>query len=277
MDKSTHFPGTPSPPASVNSEQPNAARMYDWFLGGSANFAVDRDAARRILEVLPGNTFYIQNNRSFLGRVVRYLTAEAGIDQFLDLGSGVPTVGNVHEIAHRYNQDARTAYVDFEPIAVQHTRNLLGAEEERVTITQADIRDPDAVLSAPGVADLLDFDRPVGILAIGILPFLTDNAEALALLSRYRDAAPAGSYLGVSHIAPLSCSEEALDESLKVLSETPTPERSRNLDDLRAILPEGFSWVSPGIVPTVQWRADRDVTDEEIRASNCYAALGRKE
>lgn len=266
-----------APESEVDVNQPNAARMYDYFLGGSANFAVDRDAAHRILEVLPGNTFYIQNNRAFLARAVRYLVLEAGIDQFLDLGSGVPTVGNIHEIAHRYNPAARIAYVDFEPIAVNHTRNILGDSEDRVTITQEDIRDPEDVLSAPGVTGLLDFDRPIAILAVGILPFLYDDEEALSLLSRYRGATVGGSYLGVSHIAPLSCSAETLDSSLRVLSETPTPERSRNLEELRAILPSGLSWVSPGIVPTVQWRAERDATDDEIKASNCYAALGRKE
>ena len=266
-----------SPESDVNVDQPNAARMYDYFLDGSANFAVDRDAAHRILHVLPGNTFYIQNNRAFLGRSVRYLVLEAGIDQFLDLGSGVPTVGNVHEIAHRYNPEARIAYVDFEPVAVNHTRNMLGPSETRVTITQHDIREPEAVLSAPGVTSLLDFRRPVAVLAVGILPFLPDDTEAHSLLCRYRDATVTGSYLGVSHIAPLNCSAEALDTSLRVLSETPTPERSRNLEELRAILPDGLSWVSPGIVPTVQWRAERDVTHDEIQASNCYAALGRKD
>lgn len=267
---------TGSSDSEAEMARPNTARMYDYFLGGSEHFAVDRDAAARILQEFPGCTYYLQNNRAFLRRAVHYLASEAGIDQFLDLGSGIPTAGNVHEIAHRYNPQARVAYVDFEPMAVSHTRTVLGTSEDRVTITQEDVRNPEKVLSAPGVAGLLDLDRPTAVLVVGILPFLQDDAEVLSLLTRYCAATTAGSYLGVSHIAALDCTAESLDAALQVLSDTPTPERSRNLEQFRGILPHDLSWVEPGIVPSVQWHAEHDVSDDEINASNCYVALGRK-
>lgn len=268
--------GTGADSSGTDPGEPNTARMYDYFLGGSEHFAVDRQAAARILREFPGCTYYLQNNRAFLRRAVRYLVSEAGIDQFLDLGSGIPTVGNVHEIAHRHNPRARVSYVDFEPMAVDHTRAALGPAEDRVTTTRADIRDPDEVLAAPGVAGLLDLDRPTAVLAVGVLPFLQDDAEVLALLTRYCAATAPGSYLGVSHIAALDCAQESLDAALAVLSDTATPERSRNREQLTAVLPRDLSWVDPGIVPSVQWRAEHPATVDEVNASNCYAALGRK-
>lgn len=260
----------------AEASRPNAARMYDYFLGGSEHVAVDREAAGRILEVFPGCTCYLRNNRAFLRRAVHHVAA-AGVAQFLDLGSGLPTAGTVHEIAQHHDPRARVSYVDFDPVVVRRTRELLGPSEGRATITREDVRDPERVLNAPGVAGLLDFDRPVALLVVGVLPFLHDTERTRALLARYLDALAPGSYLGWSHIAALDRTAAELDTALQVLSDTATPERSRTLDECRALLPAGLTWTDPGIVPAAQWRPEHPASASEISASNCYVALGRKQ
>lgn len=173
--------------AHADFDQPNIARIYDYYLGGAANFAVDRALADRTLETVPRELDYCRANRAFLARAVRTLVTEYGIDQFLDLGSGIPTVGNVHEIAHRENPHARVAYVEWEDIAAHHARRLLGEHETRVTMTKADVCDPANVLSASGVSGLLDFTRPVAVLALGILD-IAHEPDGAGLVRRYRDA-----------------------------------------------------------------------------------------
>ncbi|NHD17762.1 MULTISPECIES: SAM-dependent methyltransferase [Actinopolyspora] len=255
----------------ISDAQPNSARMYDYLLGGAANFAVDRDAIADMQAIFPPAPHYARSNRGFLTRVVRYL-CQHGIDQFLDLGSGVPTVGNVHEIAHQHTEQARIAYVDHDPVAVRHARRLLDPTESRVTVTEADLRDPDTVLAAPGVAGLLDFSRPVAVLAVGVLPFVPGN-EARSLMTRYRDHLVPGSYAAVSHLAQLSMSDEQLAAGLDVMRRTPTPEQARTVDEVRDIL-HGYHLLEPGIVPVPEWHPDTTPTQEESQRSNCVGGLG---
>lgn len=263
------------PASGPELQAPNAARMYDYHLGGAANFAVDRHAVDEILEWLPEGSYYAQCNRGFLVRAVRYLVNEAGIDQFLDLGSGVPTVGNVHEIAQKQNPHARVAYVDFEQIAARHARELLSREgAQRVTVTQADIRDPEVVCSSPGVAELLDFDRPVAVLAVGILPFIPEG-QAQSLMAAYREATVPGSYAVVSHISRLSWTDEQMHRLMEIMRRTPTPERERSPDEIATLLP-GYTLVPPGLVPVPQWHPDREPSAGEIAQSNCYGAVGQR-
>lgn len=252
-------------------EQSNTARMYDYLLGGSANFAVDRQAVDELAEKIPDNEVYIPSNRAFLHRAVRYLTVHCGIDQFLGLGSGIPTVGNVHEIARQHNTAARIAYVDFEPIAVRHARRLLG-ETRGVTMTQADLREPRAVLTASGVSELLDFTHPVAVLAVGVVPFLTDQ-QAHAALAAYRDATCPGSYLAISHISRIGWTADQMAALLAVSEQTPTPERERTPEELRALL-TGYTLEPPGLVPAPRWHPDQPPEDDLVARSNCYVALG---
>ncbi|GAA2805778.1 SAM-dependent methyltransferase [Saccharopolyspora taberi] len=252
---------------------PNIARMYDYFLGGSANFAIDRETAEQALRIAPTERDYCWANRGFLGRAVRYLVTEAGIDQFLDLGSGVPTVGNVHEIAHEHNPAARVAYVDWEPVACHHARHLLGAEEHRVTVTEADACDVEAVLNAPGVAGLFDFARPIAVLAFGILDIIP-SLDGAGLISRYRDACVPGSALAVSNNAQMTRTDEEVAGIRGLLANTSTPQlHLRSREEVAALLP-GYTLVEPGVVPAAQWRPDRPVTDEEARRGNVYGAVG---
>ncbi len=255
----------------VDHTTPNIARMYDYFLGGSANFAVDRDAAEEFLRVFPGNTTWAQHNRSFLGRAVRHLCAR-GVDQFLDLGSGVPTVGNVHEIAQQENPDARVAYVDIEPIAVHHARQLL-CENPRATVVQADMREPDMLLASPEIAELLDFTRPVAVLAVAILDIIHVEDPA-GLIAAYRDACCPGSAVVLTNGAQMAMTDDERAGVAAILAHTTTPAANfRTADEVAALLP-GYTMLEPGVVPSAAWRPDKFVSDSDAQKSNGYGAVG---
>jgi S-adenosyl methyltransferase len=256
----------------IDPAVPNAARMYDYYLGGSANIAVDREAAEQQIAAVPDTVSAAHANRAFLGRVVRHLSAQ-GIDQFLDLGSGIPTVGNVHEIARRTNPAARIAYVDVEPVAVSYGRRLL-ADEELVTVTRADIRDPAAVLSAPGVAGLFDFDRPVAVLAVAILHVVSDADDPFGLLAAYRAACHPGSYLAVSHVCPTTFDPAQMETSERVYARTPTPIVWRDKDTIGRFF-DGYQLVDPGLVLLPCWRPTDRVDEAEATHANAYGGLGR--
>ena len=249
--------------------RPNSARMYDYFLGGAQNFAVDREAAEQAATAFPHIRVGARVNRSFLGRVVAYLVGQ-GVDQFLDLGSGIPTVGNVHEIAHRHNPDVRVAYVDYEPVAVAHARRLL-ADDQRVSITHADIRQPHDVLER--VRPLLDFDRPVAVLAMAILHFLPDADDPFGMLAAYRDACVRGSYLAISHGSQVTLTDQQIRDFLEAYARTPTPALFRDVTEIRRLL-DGYELVEPGLVLLPQWHPTDPVTDTEARESNIYGGVG---
>lgn len=258
-------------PREPEIRMPNSARMYDYFLGGANNFAVDRAAAEQSAVAFPQIRLGARVNRAFLGRAVAYL-AQRGIDQFLDLGSGIPTVGNVHEIAHRYNPDARIAYVDYEPVAVAHARRLL-QDEPLVTVTRADIRQPQDVLSAPGVADLLDFSRPVAVLALAILHFLPDEQDPFGMLAAYRDACVPGSCLAISHGAQVTLTDDQIARFLDAYKKTPTPALFREPEEIYRLL-DGYELVEPGLVLLPKWQPEQPVSDTEAAESNIYGAVG---
>lgn len=258
------------------TDQPNIARMYDYLLGGSANFAADREAAEDFNGAIPGNETWARShatsNRAFLGRAVRYLAAEVGIDQFLDLGSGVPTKGNVHEIAQRANPAARVAYVDHEAVAVHHARRLL-SEHTYVTVTQADARDPRAVRTAPGVANLLDFNRPVAVLAVALLEVIGD-VDTAELISAYREACAPGSALVVSHLTQLTITDDQADAFRQMMRATPTPHARFTTRDELDKLGAGYTWAQPGVVPLDHWRPDSFIPDEQAYKANSFGVVG---
>ena len=255
------------PGPEVDTESPNAARVYDYLLGGAHNFAADRALAARVLAVNPDFAALLRANRALLGRIVRWCV-DAGIDQFLDLGSGVPTVGNVHEIAHQADPAARVAYVDVEPVAVAHAEAILGGVDT-VTITRADLRDHDAVLGAPGVAGLLDFSRPVALLAVAVLHFVPgDVADVLA---PYRRRLAPGSVVALSHISD-DLDDPEVAERMRASSElyrsSATPTVLRTRAELHAVL-AGLDLVPPGLVDLSVWPAPAG------RCSGGYAAVAR--
>ncbi|GAA2349454.1 SAM-dependent methyltransferase [Saccharopolyspora halophila] len=237
----------------VDVETPNAARMYDYYLGGSHNFAQDRAAASRALQVTPTMIPGARANRAFLQRVVRFCL-DAGVRQFLDLGSGIPTVGHVHEIAHEVDPSTRVAYVDIEPIAVAHTYRML-SNASSVTVTQADLRDPREVLNAPGVAGLLDFSEPLAVLAVAVLHFIPDAEDPAGILDAYCRAVPSGSFLAVSHITDHYDTPEKVAEIDRLYSSTTNAARHRSYEDFTAMLGDR-ELVAPGAVYATDWRPE---------------------
>lgn len=254
-------------------DKPNAARIYDYHLGGAHNFAVDRELADRIYAVAPQAAVGARANRAFLQRVVRYCLNH-GVRQFLDLGSGVPTVGHVHEAAHAIDPSVRVAYVDNEPVAAAATEQLL-EDVPSATITKADLRDPHAVLSAPTVTEVLDFDEPVAVLMVAVLHFVADEDGPAGIVAGYTDALAPGSYLALSHIDVSSESPEAMQRVRDLYQRSTTPSFPRNHDEIAELLPSGFDVVEPGLVPVEHWRPDTPEPPTDV-VGHFRAALTHK-
>ena len=233
-------------------DRASPARMYDYFLGGSHNLEVDRAAAERAIAMYPEFPLIMRANRAFLRRVVRFLVAR-GIDQFLDLGSGIPTAGNVHEIAQAANPAARVLYVDVDPIAVAHSAALLQGNL-RAAVIQADIRQPELVLERAKALQLLDFERPLAVLLAFVLHFVTDDAAADHIVRVVRAALPAGSYLVISHSTGEG-TRDAHDSLIRLYQRSTNPVVSRPPTYIERWL-AGLALVPPGIVRTPLWRPE---------------------
>jgi len=236
----------------VQTDRPSAARIYDYYLGGSHNFAVDREFARRAIELWPQLPEIMRENRSFLNRAVRYLVGQ-GITQFLDLGSGIPTVGNVHEVAQSENPHARVVYVDTDPVAVTLSRSLL-AGVANTEVVEADLRDVDSVLSAVATRRLWDLSAPTAVLMIAVLHFVPNSDDPAGIVARYRSAMAPGSYLALSHATHEGEPGQA-EPHMALYAQTGTPMTMRSRSEVEAIV-DGFEPVSPGVVYFPQWRPD---------------------
>jgi hypothetical protein len=260
-------------PPQVDLTKANPARMYDYYLGGAHNFAVDRAAADRVLAILPETRTFARDNRAFLRRVVRYLVREAGITQFLDLGSGIPTVGNVHEIAQEIDPSCRVVYVDHEPVAVAQSRRLL-ADNDNATVIHADVRDSAGVLGHAETARLLDFDRPLGLLMLQVLPFIPDGDDPARVVATYRAACAQGSYLALAHSLTPEFWPGAVAEAVKLYTNSTHPLCLRTPDQVSVFF-AGYELIEPGVVFTSGWRPEQPVTDEQALHSRAVAGLGR--
>ncbi|MFC6082904.1 SAM-dependent methyltransferase [Sphaerisporangium aureirubrum] len=261
-------------PPEVDTSKPSIARVYDYFLGGKDNFAVDREIAEMVFKIDPNAAETGHANRGFLRRVVRHLTAEAGIRQFLDIGSGLPTQGNVHEVAQAVDPLTRVVYVDNDPIVLAHGRALL-ATNNTTTVIQADIREPESILNDPKVQAFIDFDEPVGLLLFAILHHLGDNEDPEGIAARFRDILPSGSYLAVSHFfnpgeAHPEVSKQVL-ESERICNEKLGTGRWRTQDEIQAYFGD-FEMVDPGLVPLSEWRPDPE--DLVHQGSTYYTIVG---
>ncbi|HEX5495711.1 MAG TPA: SAM-dependent methyltransferase [Mycobacteriales bacterium] len=235
----------------LDMDRPSSARIYDHLLGGSHNFAVDREAAAALLRGFPNAAAGARANRSFLRRTVRFLVAE-GVDQFLDLGSGIPTVGCVHEIAQRACPGARVVYVDSDPIAVAHSRSILAANPDAAVLA-ADLRGPGEVLADPVVRGLLDFGRPVAVLLVAVLHFI--GGDLTEIVSGYRSAVPPGSFLVISHGSQEGVPAEELAALRRVYENTSNPAVPRTRAQITDLF-AGFDLVDPGVVQVADWRPD---------------------
>ena len=244
----------------VDDQTPNVARMYDYFLGGFHNFAADRELAERTIAAWPQVPAIARANRAFLGRAVRHLV-ESGVRQFLDLGSGVPTAGNVHEIARELAEDTRVVYVDVEPVAVAHSRQILRGNPNAAVVL-ADLRRPDLVLADPAVTSLLDLSRPVALLMVAVLHFVPDSAAAADTVRTYREALGPGSWVVVSHGTDEILPKELTQRVSALYQQTSSLAVSRTRAELATLL-DGYDLVDPGLVPVDQWQPGSTAPGED--------------
>jgi SAM-dependent methyltransferase len=241
-------------PAGIDSTVAHPARVYDYWLGGTNNFAADREAAERVLAATPGLRARVRANRAFLARVVRYLAAEAGIRQFLDVGTGIPSADNTHEVAQAVAPDSRVVYVDNDPIVLIHAQELLASAPEGATqYIEGDLRDPAAILEA--AARTLDFTRPAALMLLGVLHLIGDSEDPYRIVAELMDALAPGSYLAISHPAS-DINAAAQAEAQKRYNErVSTPQTLRNRAEVTRFF-DGLDLVPPGVVYVHAWRPD---------------------
>jgi len=256
----------------VDPEKPSPARIYDFWLGGSQNFEADREVGRRAAAAMPTLAAAIRANRAFLGRVVRQLAGPLGVDQFLDLGSGVPTVGNVHEVALEANPDAKVVYVDIDQVAIAHARHLLADVPGTVAIL-ADLRRPEAVLDHPLTRATLDFSRPVAVLMNAVLHFIPDEDRPGDIVAGYTGVLAPGGYLALSHAAPDLRHPGEQDEMLADY------QRSTSVPFINREPEQIASWLGhleiqpPGLVTVNDWHPEPD--SESAPILRTYGVLAR--
>ncbi len=242
-------------PPGIDTGKANIARVYDWWLGGDHNFRADQDAARAMIAIEPNARGIARANRAFLGRAVRFLAAEAGITQFLDIGSGIPTVNNVHQVARAAAPGARVLYADVNDVAVAHSRLLLD-DVPGAAVIQADLREPAKILADPETRRLLDFSQPVAVLLVAVLHFLPDADEPYQIVASLRDALAPGSRLVVSHACRDAQPDAALAATEAVYrSKVAAQGRARTREEIARFF-DGFTLVDPGLVWMAQWRPD---------------------
>jgi hypothetical protein len=241
-------------PPGIDTSKANIARVYDYWLGGSHNFRADQDAARTLIAMEPNTRAIMRANRAFLGRAVRFLAGEAGIRQFLDIGSGIPTSQNVHQVAQETAPGSRVVYVDMDEVAVAHSRLIL-EDNPDATVIQADLREPGKILAAPETQLLIDFTKPVAVLLVAVLHFVPDDARPREILATLREALVPGSYLAICH----SCRDakpDLADRGTSVYNSRVAAQVCMRTRDEIAGLFDGFKLVDPGLVWIPQWRPD---------------------
>ncbi|MFA1537694.1 SAM-dependent methyltransferase [Actinomadura monticuli] len=258
----------------VDPTTPNVPRMYDYLLGGKDNYAVDREAVEEVVRHAPDTPYLARENRAFLRRAVRFL-AGSGIRQFVDIGSGLPTQGNVHEIAHEVAPDARVVYVDVEPVVLAHGRALLAGTPE-VTVIQGDARRTDDILGDPGLNELIDFDRPVAVLMLAVLHFIGDEDDPHGIVARLRSAMAPGSYLAVSHVTADFDADRRVRDAGAVYEKATYQITLRSREQITRLF-DGFDLVDPGLTTLSMWRPDPGSTiPPHADRQWCYAGVARK-
>lgn len=264
-------------PQGIDISVPSVSRMYDFYLGGSHNFEVDREAARKAMEFMPGLPKVMQANRAFMRRAVRYALSE-GVGQFLDIGSGIPTFGNVHEVAQAIDPAAKVAYVDHDPVAVAHSQAVLEGNDG-ATIASADLRRPWEIRDSPEVSKLLDFDRPVALLLVAVLHFIEDADDPQGAVAALRDMLAPGSLLIVTHATyeGIPLSREEAGGAVGVYRNIRNPLIMRTRDEVARFF-DGYELVEPGLVSMPEWRPENAAApeNEDPYAFSGIAGVGRK-
>ena len=266
-------PGGERTPVQLDSSVPHSARVWNYWLGGKDNFAPDRELGNQIKQFFPDIIDIAQQSRQFLTRAVRYLAGEVGIKQFLDVGTGLPTADNTHEVAQRINPYARIVYVDNDPLVLVHARALLnGSPEGSTDYLDADVHDPDAILR--GAKKILDFAEPIGLMMLGILGNVVDYDEARSILDRLVSALPSGSYVVVNDGTNV-VNPEARDEATRVSIEAGTPYISRHPDEIAGFF-QGLELVEPGVVSSSRWRPDAPAGAPAPAEVDVFCGVARK-
>jgi hypothetical protein len=261
-------------PSEIDTKTPHPARMYDAYLGGKDNYAADQEAVRQVLRAAPEMRDVARANRAFLQRAVRFLVGQAGIRQILDIGTGIPTAGNVHEVAAEIAPETRVAYVDNDPIVHVHANALLtGTGTTRIVL--ADLREPETILTDPKVRELIDFSQPVALLLVAILHFITDDEDPAHIVAALRDALPRGSYLALSH-GTADFRTEAAMTAMAVYNRATSSVTLRSHGQIAALF-DGFDLVEPGLVQAPLWRPDdKPPRPKELEKIWVYGGVGRR-
>ena len=264
-----------APSVELRTDVPHPARIYDFLLGGKDHFPVDRDASVEITRVWPNLPRSMRANRSFMQRVTRYLAAEQGIRQFLDIGTGLPTSPNLHEVAQAVDPSARVAYVDNDPMVLVHARALLTSTPEgRTAYIDADLHDPQAILNAPALRATLDLDRPIALSLIAVLQFITDEDEAHAIIDGLMKHLVPGSFLALSTVTADSAPEE-VTRGIAAYEARGIPERIRDRAEVELLF-GGLEPVDPGVCLVHRWHPDADAEAPLDEHVHMHGGVARK-
>jgi SAM-dependent methyltransferase len=257
----------------VDTPPPNIARVYDYLLGGKDNYASDRALGDQIARALPQVHLGVQQQRAVLRRVTDHLVREVGLRQLIDIGSGLPTAENVHQVAQRITPDARVVYVDNDPTVLAHARALL-ADNEQTVVTDGDLRHPDALLADPVVRAHIDFGQPIGLLLCGILHYVLDDEDPYRIVRTLVDELPSGSYVFVHHLITVGPDVDAdTAEAEAALRQGVGRGQFRTKDEVAAFL-DGLDLVPPGVVTVPDWRPDADTPSANVHSVLRLAAVG---
>ena len=266
----------PPPAPDVDSSRPHMARIYDYFLGGQNHFAADRETAEKILQTNPAIRIAARENRAFLGRSVRYLAAEAGIRQFLDIGTGLPTANNVHEVAQAVAPASHVVYVDNDPLVLAQARALLdSAPEGRTAYIHADLREPRKILGHPAVGEVLDLSRPTALVMLATLHLIQDDDKPADIIAALLDALPSGSYFVASHIT-MEHAADAIAAGQSTMRGAGLSAQARTCDEFARLAFAGLELVHPGVVLVSERRPSGDGPRPTPAEVNCYGGVARK-
>jgi len=276
----TDVSSTPDEPdaagTGIDTTVPHSARIWNYWLGGKDNYAVDRAAGDQFSAIYPGIVDIARADRAFLGRVVRFLAGEAGVRQFLDVGTGLPTADNTHEVAQSVAPESRVVYVDNDPIVLTHAKALLtGTAQGRTAFIHADLREPEKILAHPTTREVLDFDQPLALLLVAVLHFVPDSENPATIVRTLVDALPSGSYVVSSHVTPEHDPESVhgLEESYCTAG---VPAQARPMEDFVQLVFDGLELVDPGVEVVSEWRPDSSgPRPTAVEVSN-YGGVARK-
>jgi hypothetical protein len=262
--------------SALDISKPHPARRYNYLLGGKDNFEADRASGDELARVVPGIREAVRSNRAVLKRMVRYLVAEEGVRQFLDVGTGLPTADNTHEVAQAVAADSRIVYVDNDPLVLSHARALLtGSDEGATAYIEADMRDPASILGSAAVRQTLDLSRPVAVMLIAVLHFIQDDDEAAYIVRGLTDGLPRGSFLAMTHATWDLYDPDNLAKVRAMTDAGRVDAWPRTREHIQRLF-TGFDIVEPGIVPATHWRPDADTEQYDLQNTPGWVAVGRR-